>query len=133
MRRLTSALALLALIITGFCSAAYAQDTGPAAARYQACMQQASSTAAMQACQRTGLADADKRLNEVYAKTMAALPADRRAKLRTAERTWITFRQQDCNVWTGSDTGTMATVSTGSCMIDRTEARIAELQSLVQH
>ncbi|WP_310619294.1 lysozyme inhibitor LprI family protein [Flexibacterium corallicola] len=40
----------------------------------------------------------DERLNAAYEKLMAAYPDAAKKQLRKAERTWITYRKQDCDV-----------------------------------
>jgi hypothetical protein len=67
----------------------------------------------------------------VYAKALAALPADQRVKLREAQRRWLAFRSSDCDVFFGTQTGTVAGVQNVGCMIDRTEKRIENLQDLL--
>lgn len=95
--------------------------------KYGACMTVAVSTVEMQACQKAGLAEADVRLNAAYRKAIDALPADQQERLRKSERLWITFRDADCAAFYGNDTGTMAGIQAGGCMIDRSEQRIANL------
>jgi uncharacterized protein YecT (DUF1311 family) len=105
-----------------------AQKSAPA---YAACMAKANSTLDMQQCQTAGLAQANARLEVAYAKALAALPADQQAKLQQAEAQWFTFRRSDCGVFYGNETGTLATVQGGSCMIDRTEDRVKNLQDFI--
>lgn len=105
-----------------------AQRSGAA---YVACMSRANSTRDMQDCQTKGLAEANAQLAVAYAKARAALPADQQAKLRVAESRWVAFRISDCQVFYGNQTGTLATVQGGSCMIDRTEDRIKNLRGFI--
>ena len=95
-----------------------------------ACLSRATNTHDMQVCQGSALDDANRRLAAAYDAALAALPSDRRAKLRMAQARWVAFRSADCQVYFGSDTGTLATVEGGRCTLDRTEARIDELTSL---
>jgi uncharacterized protein YecT (DUF1311 family) len=94
-------------------------------------MKKAESTRDMQACQTAGLADANARLGTAYAATLAKLPADQRAKLRKSEALWTNFRKTDCDVFYGDQTGTIATVQGGSCMIERTERRIEDMHDFL--
>ena len=105
----------------------FGASVAQAQTKYGACMNVAVTTVDMQACQTAGLADADARLNAAYRKAMDALPADQQEKLRKSERLWITFRDADCGAFAGKDTGTMASVQGGACMIDRSEQRIQNL------
>jgi uncharacterized protein YecT (DUF1311 family) len=44
---------------------------------------------------------------------------------------WTTFRASDCDVFYGNETGTIATVQGGSCMIERTERRIEDMHDFL--
>lgn len=98
---------------------------------YTTCMAKAQTTVAMQDCQKAGLADVDRQLNDAYARTMAALPSDQKPRLQTAERLWIVFRKGDCGVFDGKTNGTVSTVQIGGCMIDRGKQRIVDLGNFV--
>lgn len=110
-----------------------AAQTAPATAAkpagtYSACMAKANSTRDMQNCQTAGLAEAESGLGAAYTQAIAALPTDQQAQLRAAQRRWIAFRRADCRVFYGRQTGTIATIEGGRCMIDRTHDRINELR-----
>jgi len=98
---------------------------------YDACMAKAVSTRDMSVCQSAEVHRLDGRVAAVLAKVLAALPADQGAKLRASQRLWVTFRQSDCEVFYGNETGTIATINGGDCMISRTKARIADLQAFL--
>lgn len=105
------------------------QDPNPS---FTACSSKANTTVAMENCGKAGLADANRRVNLAYQKALPTFPTDQQAKLRSAERTWIAFREQDCRVYTGADAGSMAAPAYLSCMVDRTETRIRELAAFAQ-
>jgi uncharacterized protein YecT (DUF1311 family) len=109
------------------------EAAGRAGGAYTACMAKANSTRAMQVCQQAGLADANARLAVAYAKALATLPTDQQAKLREAQRRWIAFRSSDCDVFYGKQSGTIATIEGGDCLIDRTDVRINNLLHFGQH
>ena len=44
---------------------------------------------------------------------------------------WATFRQSDCQVYYGNETGTIATINGGDCVISRTNDRIKDLQAFM--
>jgi uncharacterized protein YecT (DUF1311 family) len=94
---------------------------------YSACMNRAQSTRDMQECQTAGLLDANARLATAYAAALAKLPADQRAKLRKAQALWTLFRKTDCQVFYGAQTGTVATIRGGACVLERTEHRIEDM------
>jgi uncharacterized protein YecT (DUF1311 family) len=119
-RVLTGVGGLLIVLVFGACGA-------QAQTNYRACMNVAVTTGDMKACQTAGLAEADAWLNAAYRKAMDALPVDQQEKLRKSERLWITFRDADCGAFYGKDTGTMASIQGGACMLDRSEQRIQNL------
>jgi uncharacterized protein YecT (DUF1311 family) len=94
-------------------------------------MAKAVSTYDMSACQSAEVVRLNGRLAAVLAKALAALPADQSKKLRTSQRLWVTFRQSDCEVFYGNETGTIATINGGDCMISRTKDRIADLKAFL--
>ena len=61
------------------------------------CMDNAQSQAAMDECASQSLAAADKELNQVYQQVLAKFASDKvfTAKLRTAQRAWIAFRDAE--------------------------------------
>ncbi len=109
---------------------ALAHTRAPAAARgaQASCTARAVTTVALVACHASEIARLDSQLAALYAVTLAALPADQRAKLEASEKRWTAFRAGDCDVFFGHATGTMAPVQAGTCEIDRTQQRIANLQ-----
>jgi uncharacterized protein YecT (DUF1311 family) len=124
-----AAFAITAISVSG--TAAFAAAAKKPVSVYSACMSKAESTLDMQECQKAGLAVANARLATAYAATLARLPADQQAKLRKAQALWTTFRASDCDVFYGNETGTIATVQGGSCMIERTERRIEDMHDFL--
>jgi uncharacterized protein YecT (DUF1311 family) len=96
---------------TKLCMAAFAlafgsiaiAGTAPASAATAAsssgdkCMDNAQSQAAMDECASQSLAAADKELNQVYQQVLAKFASDKvfTAKLRTAQKAWIAFRDAE--------------------------------------
>jgi uncharacterized protein YecT (DUF1311 family) len=121
------------VFLTGF-GLAQAQEaaTKPeeGSAAYKACLDKAQTTVDLVDCQTQEMKVQDRDLNAVYKKAMAALPADQQAKLRLAQRAWLDFRQRDCDVFYGRETGTIAAIEAGSCMVRHTARRVADLQDL---
>ena len=108
-------------------SAARADD-----ASSEACRSKAANTMAIEDCQRAELAQAEARLNTAYGRAMAALPADQKAKLLEAERRWVAFRAADCDAYYGQDTGTIAGIEAGDCMIQHAKDRIRDLATFYE-
>lgn len=120
-----------ALAFSFVASAGAARADAPRKTIYDACMAKAVSTYDMSVCQSAEVHRLDGRVAAVLAKVLAALPADRGAKLRASQRLWVTFRQRDCDVFYGNETGTIATINGGDCMISRAKDRIADLQAFL--
>lgn len=109
-----------------------AQESQPGSAAYNACMAKAETTVAMVTCMNDEMASQDKALNTIYQQALAALPVDQRQKLRAAQRLWLDFRQKDCDVFYGKETGTIAAVEAGGCMIRHTVSRVGDLRLLAE-
>jgi len=96
-------------------------------------MAKAVSTKDMQQCQSAKVGVLERRLATVYGQAVAVLAPDQQRKLRDAQRHWVEFRQADCRVFYGNTSGTIAIIEGGQCMIDRTQVRIQNMQTLLEH
>ena len=74
---------------------------------------------------------ADKKLNMVYAKVMTALDdAVTKAKLKTAQRAWIQYRDTECTFETAeNEGGSIHPLVYSGCLTRQTTARTKELQT----
>ena len=122
----------LAVGLFGIASLAGAQEVGNDSPALKACHAKAENTAAIIACQTDELAVLDRTLNDAYKTALAGLPTDQRVKLRTAQRAWLDFRTRDCDVFYGKETGTIASIEAGACMLTHTMRRIDDLKSLAE-
>ena len=75
----------------------------------------------------------DKRLNAAYAKAMAGLSAPQKAKLRSAQRAWIAYRDAWCSVTYDADSGQQEHVDANQCMLDETIAQTMKLEVLARY
>lgn len=72
---------------------------------------------------------ADAQLNAVYQKLMKTLDANRRTKLRAAQRAWLAYRDAQCAFEaSASEGGSMQPLELASCKSDVTKERIAQFQ-----
>ena len=94
---------------------------------FTACRSKAESTIAIEDCQKAELAQVEAKLKAAYARALAALPPDQKAKLLEAERRWVAFRQADCEAYYGQQTGTIAGIEGGDCMIQHARDRTRDL------
>jgi uncharacterized protein YecT (DUF1311 family) len=71
----------------------------------------------------------DARLNSIYAKAMAGLTPAQKDKLRTAQRTWLAFRDADCASLQDEEWGSISRVEANQCVLERTVERTLELET----
>ena len=78
------------------------------------------------------LQEADRKLNDVYRRLMAVTAVDWRPKLRQAQLTWISFRDQECEFETISTVGgSIHGMMVANCRTRITLERVTELERLV--
>jgi uncharacterized protein YecT (DUF1311 family) len=77
---------------------------------------------------------ADAQLNAIYGKVKAALDPESQAKLKTAQRAWITFRDAEADLQADATArgGTMAPCIYDGVRQQLTETRIEELKALLE-
>lgn len=89
----------------------------------------------MQLNQQAGseLQKADRQLNDVYAKLMAATSADWKAKLTQAQVAWIAFRDRECEFETIATVGgSIHGMMVANCQARLTLHRVGELERLLK-
>lgn len=130
MRRLTLA------IVAALCAAAVpatAADRAEIEARYspafQPCMDADPSTAGMVQCMAAENELQDKKLNARYRAVMAELNAEQQAKLKTAQRAWIAYRDAWCEAQYDNEWGSLSTIVANNCVMDMTIARTIDLEN----
>jgi uncharacterized protein YecT (DUF1311 family) len=81
----------------------------------------------MNQCAQKDFEAADKKLNEAYKRVVAAQEGDT-AKLKAAQRAWISFRDAECTFETaGSEGGSIHPMEYSMCLTKLTNARTKEL------
>ncbi|EKT4480875.1 lysozyme inhibitor LprI family protein [Pseudomonas putida] len=100
-------------------------------AAYGQCMDKASSTVAMSECIKAETHVQDQRLNRVYKQLMGKLDTGQQKSLRDVQRQWLTYRDGNCQFHVQASGGTMAQLEGGSCMLDMTRDRAAELERVL--
>ncbi|MCY1406643.1 Lysozyme inhibitor LprI [compost metagenome] len=119
---------LTGLALAGVLPLAMAQDYTPA---YGQCMDKASSPLAMSACIQAETQVQDQRLNRVYKQLMGKLDAGQQKSLRDVQRKWLAYRDGNCQFHVQASGGTLAQLEGGSCMMDMTRERAAELERVL--
>ena len=93
----------------------------------------ATTTAAMQACESAHYTQANQKLNAVYNRLMKTLEPSKREKLRVAELAWIQFRDKNAAFMaSAAEGGTLAPLIQLTTSTAMTEARAAELAKFGQ-
>ncbi|GAW41603.1 hypothetical protein SH203_02012 [Brevundimonas sp. SH203] len=93
----------------------------------------AQSQATMNANAAQALQRADSALNSQYTATMARLSPASRTLLRTAQRTWISFRDQQCRFEaSGVQGGSAYPMVHSTCLAQLTTERTQQLRNLAQ-
>ncbi|RMH69113.1 MAG: DUF1311 domain-containing protein [Gemmatimonadetes bacterium] len=89
--------------------------------------------AEMNVCAAEAYDAADAELNRIYQEVRAQLDAEMKAKLTTAQRAWIAFRDAhcDCEAYEFSG-GTIYTAIYYGCLTEMTERRIEEIKQLIE-
>ena len=93
----------------------------------------ATTTAAMRACENTRFQKAEQELNAVYKDLLKQLDAGRKEKLRVAQSAWLRFREANADFEADAARGgTLAPLIRMTVLADMTEARTAELKKALQ-
>ena len=122
----------LALCVVSIAPMVRAQNANGESPALKACLAKAETTASIIGCQNGEMAVLDRALNDVYKTALAGLPTDQKTKLRAAQRAWLDFRTRDCDVFYGKETGTIASIEAGACMLTHTMRRVDDLKSLAE-
>ena len=106
------------------CTAIFSSVSTNSYAQTQSDMNQAAST---------DYKKVDAHLNKVYREVFNKLGASQQADLKAAQNAWIQFRDLDCKFQSsGSEGGSIHSMVVAGCLTDKTQARINELNTLLQ-
>lgn len=123
------------LALTGLLFAFYSHaDTSPIDTAQQQCLDKASTTVAMQQCFSTANQAWDSEMNQQYSKLSASLNNEQKAKLRTAQRAWLKYRDSWLEATKARliDGGTMASLQVGAQGVNLVKNQALALKSLAQ-
>ena len=83
----------------------------------------------MNLCEGDNFKQADIQLNAVYAKLMKKISAAGQIKLREAQKSWIAYRDAQCDFETlGTIDGSIHSMVAAQCLADLTEQQTKRLQ-----
>lgn len=127
MRTLTTIVVILGALSFSMTDAAAPQSGKPA---QQDC-ENAKTQAEMNQCSAAAYRAADKDLNALYASLKEKLDPDIFAKLQTAQRTWVNYRDANCEAESALyEGGSIQPTIRSSCLERATRARIEELHTI---
>ena len=92
-------------------------------------MRRAVSTLDMLECGSRETERWDGRLNRAYQARMNSMNDRQRSALKRAEKTWLAFRQADCEAYQDEEWGTISRIDASQCYLRRTVERALELES----
>ncbi|WP_250850211.1 lysozyme inhibitor LprI family protein [Acinetobacter sp. ANC 5378] len=70
----------------------------------------------------------DIRLNNAYKNVIGLIPPQRQKQLQETQRSWIKYRDLNCDFYADPNSGTSATLNSSSCFLDTTASRVKELE-----
>lgn len=98
---------------------------------YTSCMDKSEGvTVKMLNCDAAEMAQQDARLNHFYKVAKQNLTAEQSKKLLAAQRAWLTYRQNDCDVMGSLTGGTIDNINGSQCFLIKTKNRADELEIL---
>jgi uncharacterized protein YecT (DUF1311 family) len=123
---------LVSILTLTLLRTALAETPDPIDAGLSACLGTASSVTTMGIvdCTATAIKAWDKRLNDVYRKTMGALDPKSQELLRASQRKWIAFREAERAALSGpwrNDAGTLANIMEADGELGAIKERVREL------
>ncbi|MEG4021766.1 lysozyme inhibitor LprI family protein [Microcoleus sp. S13C4] len=90
-------------------------------------------TVEMNVCSSQEFEAADKKLNQVYQQLQAKISSRQKQRLTVAQRTWIKFRDENCDYAKGQfEGGSLAASTYGYCRARVTQERIKDLEGYLK-
>ncbi|EGK88589.1 DUF1311 domain-containing protein [Microcoleus vaginatus PCC 9802] len=90
-------------------------------------------TVEMNVCSSQEFESADKKLNQVYQQLQAKISSKQKQRLTAAQRTWIKFRDENCDYAKGQfEGGSVAPSTYGYCRARVTQERIKDLEGYLK-
>ncbi|WP_339420536.1 MULTISPECIES: lysozyme inhibitor LprI family protein [unclassified Pseudomonas] len=114
-------------VLLALCGTASAADN----AAWKKCMDGANTTVEMVSCNVKEAKVQDTRLNKAYKTALAAQKGARKQQLQDVQRLWIKYRDANCGFAGSATGGTIDQVNGTGCMLDMTQTRAQELETLV--
>ena len=121
---------MLLVVLIGFLPVVAQATEAVFSPKYKTCMDKSEGvTSNMLDCISDETKLQDKKLNDAY--KLALKNVESRSKqLQEAQRSWIKYRDTNCNFYADPDGGTIASINSNSCFLEATAQRAKELEDL---
>ena len=127
MRRL-ALIGVAVVLLAGAGSALAVGSASSSPTDYASCLKKAGTTSAMQACITAELKRLTGLMNSAY-KSLSGTAGVDKAALAASQSKWLAFRSSDCKfAGTLNAGGSLQSIDVGTCTVDLTSARLAELR-----
>lgn len=123
---------LISLVTFTFCSANATEADGLLSQQFENCNSKAVSPVDIHGCIGSEIKLQDARLNVAYKAVLADVTPARAKQLLEAQRSWIKFRDANCNFYLDPEGGTIAPVRAGLCEMNLTASRAKELEDYLK-
>ena len=97
-------------------------------AYHHACISKARDDVSIRDCNGEELAKQSARLNEAYKFAIAALPDEKKEKLKIDQALWLKFRNADCELYYSLTGGTIDLLNGSGCELSMTRDRADSLE-----
>ena len=82
-------------------------------------------------CASRVLSESDAKLGKIYSNYQAELSPDEKNRLRESQKLWVQFKEKDCSFEASPvSKGSMYDYVLSSCLVNRTDKRITELENM---
>ena len=120
------------MLTAGFLLPSKASNTSLQLAQQHNC-KSPQTTLEMNVCSSQEFEGADKKLNQVYKQLQAKISSRQKQRLTAAQRTWIKFRDENCDYAKGQfEGGSLAASTYGYCRARVTQERIKDLEGYLK-
>ena len=124
--------ASLLLVTAGFLLPSKASNIPVQVAQQPNC-KSPQTTVEMNVCSSQEFEAADKKLNQLYQQLQAKISTKQKQRLTVAQRTWIKFRDENCDYAKGQfEGGSLAASTYGYCRARVTQERIKDLEGYLK-
>lgn len=119
------------LCFTALCLACMSIADAEPSAAFNTCLDESDgSTLSSMDCLHAEYDRQDKLLNEYYQTAMHNMDSEQKKLLRSAQRSWIDFRDKNCEVESSLAGGQIASLFYSECLMTLTSDRVEQLEAI---